>query len=90
MTTVKILDTELRVNQSLEYRGTFNGKISMGKIVELRQVDEDSVWMLVSDMEDARSRYWLSVNAYGEEFLIKKEETTNDNTEPDNTEEYPF
>lgn len=90
MTSVKIKDKELKVGQSCEFKDTFDSKISMGKIIEFRKMDEDSVWMKISNLEDARDTHWISLNVWSEQFLIEKEEIENESTEQENNEEYPF
>lgn len=94
MTSVKIDDIELKLNQTCEYRSSYDNKISMGKITEFRDMKEGSIWMCISDLENPQKKDWISLSVWKEHYeqgLFSKKQKNNDtNTEPEDNEEYPF
>lgn len=56
MTSVKIDDIELKLNQTCEYKSSYDNKISMGKITEFRDMKEGSIWMYISDLENPQKK----------------------------------
>lgn len=95
--------TILRLDQSIDFKGTCESLTSVGKIKEFKYApnaesqvlgakDNKSIWMLIEELETG-DKDWISLNNWldqNNKGIFKNKTESNDSTKQDDTENLPF